>query len=182
GQIVHDRFHVSKHLNEAVDKVRRDEHRRLLEKGDESLKHTKFLWLQGALVEGGQALAFEQLLARELKTAKAWAFKEAFVEFWSQPDGLRAKRFFEQWHDTVIRSRLEPLKKVARMLQSHLCGLLNYFDHPITNAITEGFNSRIQSLKAAARGFRRFANYRTRILFFCGKLDLAPHLPLAPCH
>jgi len=182
ANIVHDRFHVSKHLNEAVDKVRRDEHRRLLEKGDESLKHTKFLWLQGALVEGDQSLAFEQLLARELKTAKAWAFKEAFVDFWSQPDGLRAKLFFEQWYDTVIRSKLEPLKKVARMLQSHLSGLLNYFDHPITNAITEGFNSRIQSLKAAARGFRRFANYRTRILFFCGKLDLAPHLPLSPCH
>ena len=68
------------------------------------------------------------------------------------------------------------------MLQSHLSGLLNYFVHPITNAITEGFNSRIQSLKAAARGFRRFANYRTRILFFCGKLDLTPHLPLSPCH
>lgn len=182
AQIVHDRFHVSKHLNDAVDKVRRDEHRRLLEKGDESLKHTKFLWLQGALVEGDQALAFEQLLARELKTAKAWAFKEAFVEFWCQPDGLRAKRFFEEWYDTVMRSKLEPLKKVARMLQSHLSGLINYFDHPITNAITEGFNSRIQSLKAAARGFRSFANYRTRILFFCGKLDLAPHLPLAPCH
>jgi transposase len=182
AKIVHDRFHVSKHLNEAVDKVRRDEHRRLLEQGDESLKHTKFLWLQGALVEGDQALAFEQLLTRELKTAKAWAFKEAFVEFWGQPDGLRAKLFFEQWHDSVIRSKLEPLKKVARMLQSHLSGLLNYFDHPITNAITEGFNSRIQALKASARGFRSFANYRTRILFFCGKLDLSPILPLRPCH
>ena len=179
--IEHDRFHASKHLNEAVDKVRRDEHRRLLEKGDESLKHTTFLWLQGVLVEGDQSMAFVQFLARELKTAKAWAFKEAFVEFWSQPDGLRAKLFFELWHDTVIRSKLDPLKKVARMLQSHLSGLLNYFDHPITNAITEGFNSRIQSLKAASRGFRRFTNYRTRILF-CGKLDLAPHLPLSPCH
>lgn len=182
AQIVHDRFHVSKHLNEAVDKVRRDEHRRLLAKGDESLKHTKFLWLQGAFVEGDQALAFEQLLARELKTAKAWAFKEMFVEFWSQPDSLRAKRFFEDWYDTVIRSKLEPIKKVARMLQSHLSGLLNYFDHPITNAISEGFNSRIQALKAAARGFRRFANYRVRILFFCGKLNLAPQLTASPCH
>jgi transposase len=82
----------------------------------------------------------------------------------------------------VIRSKLELLEKVARMLQSHLSGLLNYFDHPITNAITEGFNSRIQALKASARGFRSFANYRTRILFFCGKLDLPPILPLRPCH
>ena len=139
-------------------------------------------WPPRALVEGDQALAFEQLLTRELKTATAWAFKETFVEFCSQPDGLRAKIFFEQWHESVIRSKLEPLKKVARMLQSHLSGLLNYFDHPIANAITEGFNSRIQALKAAARGFRSFANYRTRILFFCGKLDLPPILPLRPCH
>ena len=67
------------------------------------------------------------------------------------------------------------------MLLSHLSGLLNYIEHRITNAVAEGFNSRIQSIKAAARGFRRFANYRTRILFFCGKLDLAPYLPLALC-
>jgi len=53
-------------------------------------------------------------------------------------------------------------------------GLLSYVVHPITNAVTEGLNSRIQSLKSAARGFRSFANYRTRILFFCGRLNLEP--------
>jgi len=63
----------------------------------EPLKHTKFLWLQGALVESDWSLAFEQLLARELKTAKPWAFEEAFFEFWGQSDSLRAKRFFEEW-------------------------------------------------------------------------------------
>ncbi len=57
-------------------------------------------------------------------------------------------------------------------MQSHLFGLLNYFAHPITNAISEGFNSKIQAIKADARGFRRFQNYRFRILFHCGKLDL----------
>ena len=61
----------------------------------------------------------------------------------------------------------------------HLPHLLSYFRHRITNATSEGFNSVIQALKYAARGFRSFANYRTRILFFCGKLDLKPDLP---CH
>jgi len=182
AKIVHDRFHVSKHLNDAVDKVRREEHRRLLAKGDESLKHTKFLWLQGAAVEGERALAFADLCERELKTAKAWAYKEMFVEFWQQPGAVAAQRFFEDWYGTVKRSRLEPLKKAAQTLASHLIGLLNYFDHRITNAVTEGFNSRIQAIKAAARGFRRFQNYRTRILFFCGKLDLAPAIPSALSH
>jgi transposase len=78
-----------------------------------------------------------------------------------------------------VRCRLRPVIKVAKMLKRHLPNLLSYFRHRITNATSEGFNSVIQSLKYAARGFRSFQNYRTRILFFCGKLDLRPRLP---CH
>jgi transposase len=63
---------------------------------------------------------------------------------------------------------------VAHILKRHLENLLTYLKHRITNAVTEGLNSKIQSLKSAARGFRNFQNYRTRILFFCGKLDLYP--------
>ena len=66
------------------------------------------------------------------------------------------------------------MKKVAKMLSDHLDGLLNFTLSPITNAVTEGFNSKIQSLKAARRCFRYFLNYRIRILFFCGRLDLCP--------
>jgi len=69
--------------------------------------------------------------------------------------------------------------KVARMLKRHLPNLLTYFLNRITNATTEGFDSVIQALKYAARGFRSFGNYRTRILFFCGNLYLRPQLP---CH
>ena len=64
--------------------------------------------------------------------------------------------------------------KVARMIKRHLDRLVTYFKHPITNATAEGFTSRIQALKSAARGFRDFANDRTRILFFCGRLSLKP--------
>lgn len=174
--VVHDRFHVSMHLNEAVDKVRRQEHRRLLEAGDKSLSGTKFLWLQGALPEGERALTFDELCQRNLKTARAWTHKETFIEFWSQASAARGQHFFTQWYNAVARSKLEPLKKAARTLKAHLLGLLNYFAHPVTNALTEGFNSRIQAIKADARGFRSFANYRIRILFHCGKLDLRPVL------
>src|SRR5690606_7659814 len=80
--IVHDKFHIAKHLNEAVDKVRREEHRRLLERGDDSLKGTKYLWLQNALPEGDRQLTFDELCDRNLKTACAWAHKETFAEFW----------------------------------------------------------------------------------------------------
>ena len=73
-----------------------------------------------------------------------------------------------------MSSRLEPLKKVARLIDGHWQEILNYIKHRITNAVSEGLNSRIQSIKSAARGFRSFANYRIRILFHCGKLDLNP--------
>jgi len=62
------------------------------------------------------------------------------------------------------------------MLKTHLENLLTYFTYSISNALTEGFNSKIQSLKHAARGFRTFANFRIRILFFCGKLNLYPSI------
>jgi transposase len=74
----------------------------------------------------------------------------------------------------VMKSGLLEMKKVAKMLAKHLEGLLNFTLFPITNAIAEGFNSKIQALKADARGFRSALNYRTRILFYCGRLDLFP--------
>lgn len=66
------------------------------------------------------------------------------------------------------------MKKVARMLKERLGNVVTWWRHPITNAVSEGLNSKIQSIKSAARGFHFFASYR--ILFFCGKLDLMPRL------
>ena len=65
--------------------------------------------------------------------------------------------------------------KQARDEVDRARGLLSYFRHHITNAAGEGFNSRIQAIKSAALGFRNFDHYRTRILFFCGKLKLLPN-------
>jgi len=110
----------------------------------------------------------------ELKTSRAWTLKESFAGFWQQEGRWHAEGYFSKWYSRAIRSRLEPVKKVAKSLKNHLDGLLNYFIHPITNAVTEGLNSRIQEIKANARGFRSFHNYRTRILFFCGKLTFSP--------
>ena len=181
ADIVHDRFHISKPLNEAVDHTRRDESAELAGQGDDTLKRTRFLWLHGT-VPDDRKQHFESLLESNLRTAKAWAYKEQMVEFWHQPDADAGNAFFQQWYRSVMSSRLPRVKKVAKTLKAHLAGLLTYFKHRISNALTEGFNSKIQALKADARGFRKFENYRTRILFFCGRLDLAPHLPSAPTH
>ena len=172
---VHDKFHVSKYLGEAVDKVRRQEHKELLAQGDETLKGSRQLWLYNPQnFSADQAAEFAALKDLHLKVARAWAAKERFSKFWAYQHVGWARRFFKDWFGWVSRSRLKPMVAVAQMLKRHLPNLLTYVAHPITNAVTEGLNSKIQSLKSAARGFRNFQNYRTRILFFCGKLNLYP--------
>ena len=175
ADIVHDKFHISKYLNDAVDQVRRSEHKALLRQGDMSLSGSKYAWLKGLPDKRcAEAVAFRHLYHANLKTSRAWALKESFAAFWDYRYPKAAKRFFDTWSTRAMRSRIKPLKKVTEMLRRHSEGLFNYTQHRITNAAAEGFNSIIQSLKATARGFRSFANYRVRILFFCGKLDLRP--------
>ena len=175
ADIVHDKFHVSKSLGEAVDKVRRQEHKELMAQGDETLKGTRQLWLYNPEnFNPEQAEEFSALKDLHLKVARAWAAKELFTKFWEDQEEGWARRFFKDWLGWVSRSRLKPVVEVAQMLKRHLDNLLTYLKHPITHAVTEGLNSKIQSIKSAARGFRSFRNYRIRILFFSGKLDLYP--------
>lgn len=173
--IVHDKFHVSKHLNEALDQVRRAENKTLRQEGDETLKGTRQLWLYNEPnLTDDAAARFEFLKESELKTARAWAIKEHFRWFWTYHHPGYARQFFDKWYGWASRSRLKPIIKTARMLKRHLDNLLTYTRHKITNSMAEGFNSKIQSIKSNARGFRSFDSYRTRILFFCGKLNLLP--------
>ena len=176
AEIVHDKFHIAKYLCDAVDKVRRGEHKDLTSQGDETLKGSRQMWLYN--VENLDDDRYDQLKELQqsaLKTGRAWAIKENFRYFWDYCYAGNAEKFFKRWYGWAIRSRLKPIKKVAVMLKKHLTGLLSYFRHRVTNATAEGFNSRIQSIKSAARGFRKFENYRLRILFYCGKLDLMPN-------
>lgn len=173
--LVHDKYHVAAHLNEAVDQVRRAEQKELLAAGDPTLTGTRQLWLYNPMnFSEEQAASFAALRDSGLKVARAWAAKELFTKIWDYRYEGSARRFFKQWYGWVSRSRLKPLIKVAKMLKSHVENILTYLRHPITNAVTEGLNSKIQLIKANARGFRSFENYRTRILFYCGKLDLYP--------
>ena len=175
AEVVFDRFHVSKHMGEAVDNVRRSEHKQLIKTGDTRLVGSRYDWLRSEIsIRSDKREAFDALKASELKTARAWAIKELLKAFWECPSEGFAETHFDRWYNWAIRSRLGPVKKVARMLKKHLHGLLAYFRHWITNAATEGLNSKIQTIKAAARGFRNFEHYRIRILFFCGRLVMRP--------
>ncbi len=176
AEIVHDKFHVSKHLNEAVDKVRRQENKALRAVGDERLVGSKQLWLFNPKnMSKKRRRELGSLKQETLKTSRAWGIKEHFRRFWNYVYASSAWEFFDDWYSWAVRCRLKPMVEKAKMLKRHLPQLLSYFRQRITNAMSEGFNSRIQSIKSSARGFRAFENYRVRILFYCGKLDMIPH-------
>lgn len=173
-KIVYDKFHVVMHLSEAVDKVRRQENKQLRAAGDERLVGTKYDWLRNPdNFEQDDWQAFQQLRHSALKTARAWAIKEQVMVLWDYTYEKSATNFFDRWYNWAIRSRLEPVKKVARMMKKRLPNILTYLKHRITNAMSEGINSKIQWIKYTARGFRNFENFRTAIYFHCGGLDLS---------
>jgi transposase len=175
ASIVFDRFHVSKHLNEAVDKVRRGEHRELSAAGNLLLKGTKYQWLKTHLdMRLKSAVEFRGLLVHDLQTGTAWSLKEMFRHFWSYRSLSWAMRSFDRWLESVRASGLKSMERLAAMLADRASGLFNNLFFPITNSAVEGLNAMIQHLRVAARGLPRFETFRARILFHLGKLDLHP--------
>jgi transposase len=163
------------HINEAVDKVRRQENKQLIKQGDKRLVGTKLTWLVNEeRISEAFADQFEDLKRADLKVSRAWALKELFRDFWTYSYAGWAKRHFEKWYAWAIQSRLEPIKEKARMIRDHLPNILTYFKHRISNAVAEGLNSKIQTIKANARGYRSFEGFRNSILFYCGGLDMRP--------
>lgn len=174
-KIVFDRFHIMKHMTEAVDTVRKQEHKKLLAEGDETLKGSKYLWLYGQEnIPEDRLEEFEALRRKELKVARAWAVKESLRQLWSYIYPERAKKFWKQWYFWATHCRLNPVLEVAAMLKRHLANILTYFRHRITNAVSEGLNSKIQTIKKMAYGFRNPEHFKTAIYFHCGGLDLYP--------
>lgn len=175
AEIVHDKFHIAKYLNEAVDKVRRAEHKAFMKDTDETLKGAKYLFLKNTENMSDQEKErFKALRMDKLKAGRAWSIKEMFSEFWTYTYQASAQKFFDRWYWWATHSRLKPMIDVAKLMKRHLDNILTYLRHRITNAMMEGFNSKIQTIKANARGYRNFANYRIAILFYCGKLELYP--------
>ncbi len=174
-KIVFDKFHIAKHLGEAVDRVRRREHKDLNAEGDERLKGTKYDWLRDpARMDQEQRREFAKLKQSELKTARAWALKETAMALYNYVYEKPARKHFQWWYQWAVRSRLQPMKDVAAMLKRRFENIITYLRHQITNAASESINAKIQWVKYTARGFRNKQNFINAIYFHCGGLELAP--------
>ena len=177
-KIVFDKFHVMRHVTEAMDQVRRREQRALRKRGDRRLTGTKFLWLKNQVGRHDFTAAsrrqFRRLRDSTLKSARAWAMKEAFRHIWDYRSIPAARAFFDRWQAWAVRSRLKPMIHVAGIIRRHLENILTYITHRITNAVTEGLNAKIQWIKYSSRGFRDRERFKRAIYFHCGGLDLDP--------
>ena len=173
--ITHDPFHIVQHMNQAVDRVRRQEQPLLDTAARKTLKGTRFMWLYG--FENLPAKWTERMAAMKdgkTRTARAWRLKEIFRSFYECENWAQAEAFFKDWYSAAMRSRLDPVKKVARMIKDHLPQVLNYFIHRVTNAFSEGMNSRIQGLIKQANGYRNRERLKRDLYFHLGNLDMLP--------
>jgi transposase len=174
-KIVFDKFHIAKHLGDAVDRVRRRENRELRAQGDDRLVKTKYWWLQNPdTMSHRHWRDFSPLRKSRLKVARAWAIKESAMLLWGYAKRGWAERVWKRWYSWAIRSRLDPVKRVARMIKKHWAGVINAATSNVTNARAEGINSRIQWIKRMASGYRNRENFRNAIYFHLGGLDLYP--------
>lgn len=174
-KIAFDKFHVAKYLGEAVDKVRRSEHKALRAQGRDDLVRSKYAWLTNpSNMSRTQWRDFQGLRESALKTARAWAIKELAMSLWGYVSRTWAEKGWTRWLAWAVRSRLEPIKKVAKTIKAHLWGILNAIILEANNGGAESINGRIKLIKIRSRGFRNKERFRNAIYFHLGDLDLYP--------
>jgi transposase len=163
-------------LNQAVDQVRRAESTRLRAKSKESaqrLKHLRWpLLRRGSRVRGRARQKLNALLGSKMATARAWDLKETFFHFWTYKSVIWAGAFLDYWCFRAMRSRLEPMKKVARMLRVHEPLILNWFRArgEISNGAVEGLNNKIRVVTRRSYGFRTYNAMETALYHNLGRL------------
>lgn len=167
--VVHDRFHLVKYLNDAIDKVRRRE-----VKKHEELRSSRYALLKNKMnLTEKQRLLFDKISDANYEVGKAWQVRENFKELFSS-DKISGLHLYMQWAANSIRRNIKEVSKVVETFNKHIIGVVNALIMNNNNAMAERLNGKIQELKTVGRGYRTFKNFRSAILFFNGGLDLYP--------
>lgn len=171
SQVIFDKFHIKKALNEAVNKVRKQEAREVV-----ALKKTKYLWLKNeknlSYKEEQQLNTF--LLESTYDTTKAYQLKIGFDEIWKvQP--LAVEKLLNNWMECALLSKLHPIEYFVGTVKRNLKGIINAMKTGITNAVAEGINSIVQMAKSRARGFRNIDNFKSMIYYLGNDFKLFTH-------
>jgi len=169
-----DRFHIVRMVNKAIDEIRAEEHRRLQREGyDPVLKKTRWCLLkrQENLTEK-QESKLKDLLRYNLKSVRAYLLKEDFQGFWDYVSPGWAGIFLDRWCRRVMRSRLEPMKKVVKTLRKHRGLILNWFKakKAFSSGIVEGLNNKVKVTMRKSYGFRTYKVAEIAFYHTLGKL------------
>lgn len=169
ADVIFDRFHIMKQMNEALEKVRRAE-----QQHNKNLKNTRFIWLKNPknLTEK-QTSIVDELLKLDLKTVKAYQIKLALSRFWEIKFPKEAERYLKKWYFWATHSRLDPVIKAARTIKRHWQGVINYTYSRITNGVVEGLNSKIKTAMKRAYGFKKLNYLRTIVYLIAGRLSFS---------
>jgi len=176
GDAVHvlDRYHVMANMNKAIDEIRASESRQLKQDGYEPvLKHSRWCLLKRARnLTSRQTVKLKELLQYNLRTVRGYLLREDFQRFWEYKHPTWAGRFLREWCTRTMRSRLEPMKKVARTLREHESLLMNWFHAKgeISAGITEGLNNKAKLTMRKAYGFRSYEGIETALYHQLGHL------------
>lgn len=169
-----DRFHIMRKFNEAIDAVRRQEAKELVEMGKgEILLNARWCVLKKPEnLNQKQEQKLSELVSQNLKTLKVYLLRESFQKFWEYAAVAWAKRFLGQWCFVAMRSRIEPIKKVAKMLRRHEAEILNWFKvmPRLSNGVVEGFNNKVKLIMRKAYGYRTFGAFETALYHTMGQL------------
>jgi transposase len=176
ARITFDKFHVIAHASTAVDKTRRIE-----QKTDPSLKGLRWKLLRDRADLTPDARADLDALVAQVttkRTARAWLYKEQLREIMERKQVNVVRDMLTQWATNVMRSKVEPMKEVAKMIRSHLDGIVAWTQTRQTNGFLEAINGLFQAAKRKARGYGNFSTIRTVVFLLAGKLDFTkinPH-------
>jgi transposase len=170
-----DRFHIVAHLSKAIDKVRAGEARDLRKRGrGELLKHSRWAVLRRPENRTDKDdLKLAHLVRANLKTARSVILREELYAFWTYHSRIWAGKFLDAWCRKVMRSRIEPMKKFARMLRNHRQLILNWFHaKALSSGIVEGFNGKAKLTMKKAYGFRTYRAIEVALYHTLGDLPL----------
>lgn len=167
ASILFDKFHVIRHLGDALDQVRKSEYKRLTGKGRRFIKGQKYTLLsrrENLTQQGRQSLKL--LLKANKRLNTAYVLKESFIQLWEYKTAGWARRFFENWRDALKWQRLEPFEKFVQMIDRHWDGIAAYCkpENKVALGFVEGFNNKIRVLQRRAYGLRDEEYLRLKIL------------------
>jgi transposase len=178
AQLVLDRFHIVKALNEAMDEVRKEQWRKASKDERQALKGLRWLLFKHVSKRSPEDQALiEQLKRGNHRIHRACVLKDEFNLFWDFSDKDQAKGFLKRWGTTALKSRLEPIRKFVHTIRKHSEDIITFVESRLTNAAAEGMNRIIGIVRNRASGFRSVEAFINLIYLVLGDVDIPAHIP-----